>query len=189
MKIYVMRHGESESNASGRFTGWWDVPLTERGVEQARVAGEKLRKIKFDRVYASDLQRARQTCEAALPGCEYRVDARLREINLGKLERLPVEEARSLYPDAVNHGRSVGDYSSVGGENRDMFWGRIRDFLSDLEKEPCENVALFTHAGVVRAVFNITFDTFCLGRISNQNCVIAVFDLKDGKLMLDAWNI
>ena len=184
-----MRHGESEGNLAGKFTGWWDAPLTARGIEQARVAGRKLQAISFDRIFVSDLVRARQTCEAALPGCEYTVDSRLREINLGKLEGLPVKEAKALYPDAADRGRAIGDCSSVGGECRDSFWGRLQSFLSDIEKAGYENVALFTHAGVVRAIFNMTFDTVCLGKISNQNCVIAVFDVKDGKLILDAWNI
>ena len=189
MKIYLMRHGESEGNVAGKFTGWWDAPLTERGIEQARTAKEKLNGIRFDRVFTSDLLRARQTCEAVFPGCDYTVDSRLRELHLGKLEGLPVKEAKALYPDAVCRGRAIGDCSSVGGESKESFWGRLKSFLSDIEKEGYERVALFTHAGVVRAIFNMTFDTMCLGRISNQNCVIAVFDLKDGKLILDSWNI
>ena len=189
MKIYFMRHGESESNAAGKFAGWWNVPLTERGLEQAKCAAGKLRNIRFDRIFSSDLQRARSTCEAVLPGCSYTVDERLRELYCGKIERLPVKEAMALYPDASNYGRKIGDCSSVGGESRDEFWGRIKAFLCDLEKDPCENVAVFTHAGVVRAMFNMTFDTLCLGKISNPNCVVAVFELNNGKLSLDAWNI
>ena len=57
MKIYFMRHGESENNLNGRMTGWMDAPLTERGVEQARAASVKLRGITFDKVFSSDLVR------------------------------------------------------------------------------------------------------------------------------------
>ncbi len=189
MKIYFMRHGESANNLAGKMTGWSDVPLTELGVEQARAASAKLRGIDFDKVYSSDLQRARITCETALPGCEYIVDSRLREINVGCFAGMTSAEIRERFGDILYECYSTGDYSRFGGETRDEFWGRIRSFLSDLGDKPYENVAVFAHAGLIRAVFNMLFDTACGGKIANPNCLVAVFELTDGKLSLSAWNI
>ena len=57
-QLVLLRHGESQWNLENRFTGWTDVPLTDRGREEARRAGEKLRGIHFDKAYTSSLQRA-----------------------------------------------------------------------------------------------------------------------------------
>ena len=50
MKLYVIRHGESENNVKTCFTGWMDVNLTEKGIADAHKAGELLRDVTFDRV-------------------------------------------------------------------------------------------------------------------------------------------
>ena len=68
MKLYIVRHGESETNRKGLWTGWLDVALTDKGIADAERVRDTLRGIKFDKVYSSDLQRARVTCEIALPG-------------------------------------------------------------------------------------------------------------------------
>lgn len=189
MKIYVMRHGESVNNADNRLTGWADVPLTERGVEQARVASAKIRDVKFDAIFASDLARARVTCETALPGCEYTVDSRLREMCLGEYENKRRDEIASIFPEEVRAAVARDGYAVIGGEDREQFLARIRSFIDDLADKPYDTVAVFAHAGVVRSFFDLTFGTRCFGKISNPNCVIAVFGLESGKLTLDAWNI
>ena len=189
MKIYVMRHGESVNNADNRLTGWADVALTERGVEQARLAGMKMRDVRFDAVFASDLVRARVTCETALPGCEYTLDSRLREMCLGEYENKRRNEIADIFPEEVRAAVANGGYSAVGGENYEEFLLRIRSFVDYLADKPYETVAVVAHAGVVRSFFDLTFGVKCFGRVSNPNCVIAVFNLNDGKLTLDAWNI
>ena len=67
MRVYVIRHGESESNASKKWTGWMDVELTEKGKKDAEKAREVLKNIKFDKVYSSDLKRALDTMKIVLP--------------------------------------------------------------------------------------------------------------------------
>ena len=189
MKIYVMRHGESVNNADNRLTGWADVPLTELGVEQARIAGAKMRDVRFDAVFSSDLVRARVTCETALPGFEYTLDARLREMCLGRYENERRDEITSLFSEEVRATVARDGYSIVGGEDREQFLSRIRSFIDDLADKHYGTVAVFAHAGVVRSFFDLTFGTRCFGKLSNPNCMIAVFNLKDGRLTLDAWNI
>jgi 2,3-bisphosphoglycerate-dependent phosphoglycerate mutase len=90
MRIYVVRHGESETNLQKRWTGWMDVQLTDKGREDARKAGEFLKGITFDKIYTSDLTRAIETAKIALPGCRYETTPLLREINVGKLENTPI---------------------------------------------------------------------------------------------------
>jgi broad specificity phosphatase PhoE len=60
-----MRHGETAWSLSGQHTGRTDIPLTEQGEQDARKLAERLRAVKFSRVFTSPLQRARRTCELA----------------------------------------------------------------------------------------------------------------------------
>ena len=61
--VYFVRHGESEWNAKGIWTGWTDIGLSEKGKEEARKAGETIRDMKFDAAYTSALARSKQTLE------------------------------------------------------------------------------------------------------------------------------
>jgi len=64
--LVLLRHGESQWNLENRFTGWVDVPLSPRGMQEAKNAGEKLRPYRFDRAFTSVLQRANETLRLAL---------------------------------------------------------------------------------------------------------------------------
>ena len=68
MKLYVIRHGESETNLKKVYSGWAQVRLTEKVERDAENVGELLRKVAFDQIYSSDLIRAVRTAEIALPG-------------------------------------------------------------------------------------------------------------------------
>ncbi len=57
-RLVLLRHGESQWNLENRFTGWVDVPLSPRGIQEAKNAGEKLRSFMFDRAFTSVLARA-----------------------------------------------------------------------------------------------------------------------------------
>jgi len=70
MQVFVVRHGQSTANLAGTYSGWSHVPLTEKGIADAAHAGQLLKGIEFAKVYASDLKRAMQTCQTALPGAE-----------------------------------------------------------------------------------------------------------------------
>lgn len=90
MRVYIIRHGESETNRLNCWTGWLDVDLTEKGTEDARKAGKLLEGVEFDKLYASDLIRAKQTLETALPGYEYETSPALREVNVGAIAGKPL---------------------------------------------------------------------------------------------------
>ena len=74
MKLYIVRHGESETNRKGLWTGWLDVALTDKGIADAERVRDTLRGIKFDKVYSSDLQRA-SNLRDRLAGIRIRDDA------------------------------------------------------------------------------------------------------------------
>ena len=64
--LVLVRHGESQWNLENRFTGWVDVPLSTKGEEEARSAGDKLKEFKFDRAFTSVLKRANNTLDIIL---------------------------------------------------------------------------------------------------------------------------
>src|SRR5688500_18097066 len=94
LTIWLVRHGETEANASGVFQGHLDVQLNQRGEEQAAAVGRHLAGIAFDAVYASDLQRAARTADLIVGGRnEIVLDPDLREMHYGVLQGRHYHEA------------------------------------------------------------------------------------------------
>ena len=90
--LYFLRHGEAESNAGGFYAGQSDVALTEKGIGQAKAAAPMLKNVKFDKIYCSDLQRAKRTAALALPDSECEYTALIREIDVGELSYQSIAE-------------------------------------------------------------------------------------------------
>jgi probable phosphoglycerate mutase len=97
--IYLARHGETAWSLSGQHTGLTDLPLTERGEENARALGQRLNGLNFVKVYTSPLQRARRTCELAGFGTAADVDRDLLEWNYGQYEGRRTAEIHAERPD------------------------------------------------------------------------------------------
>jgi 2,3-bisphosphoglycerate-dependent phosphoglycerate mutase len=90
-RLILLRHGESQWNLENRFTGWIDVPLSPRGIQEATHAGEKLRSFKFDRAFTSVLARANETLRLVLEtigqtGIPIEKDKALNERMYGELQ-------------------------------------------------------------------------------------------------------
>ena len=180
MKLYVIRHGESENNVKACFTGWMDVNLTEKGIADAHKAGELLRDVTFDRVYASDLRRAMDTAKNAIPGCTPIPEPLLREIGGGSLEGTP-------FADYEEKGsRPLEEY---GGESYAVFRGRIREFLSQMAELNCDNVAAFSHGAWICGALSEVLGVYLKAgeRILCANCTVAIFEHRNGRWMLHSW--
>ncbi|WP_337013191.1 2,3-diphosphoglycerate-dependent phosphoglycerate mutase GpmB [Pantoea sp. AS142] len=93
LQVYLVRHGETVWNAERRIQGQSDSPLTEKGEQQAWQVGERVKHLGITHIIASDLGRTRRTAEiiANACGCPVTLDARLRELNMGVLEKRPLE--------------------------------------------------------------------------------------------------
>ncbi|HEY5099343.1 MAG TPA: histidine phosphatase family protein, partial [Gaiellaceae bacterium] len=96
--LLLVRHGETDWNAERRWQGHADVPLNDRGREQARVLAEQLTGESIDAIYSSDLSRARDTADivGVRLGVPVVVDADLREIDVGPIEGMTAEETGTL---------------------------------------------------------------------------------------------
>ena len=188
MKLYMVRHGQSETNLAKCFTGWAQVKLTEKGIADAKRAGEYLKGISFDRIYSSDLIRAVQTAQYALPGCEPIRLPELREIGLGELEMRSIDECVEQLGEDFPINRSLYNFVPYGGENRDMMEDRVRRFFDMLENDPCENVVAFAHAGTLQTALDVVLD-MRLNRyhVACLNGSVAVFEHFNGRWLLRTW--
>lgn len=183
MKLYLIRHGESETNVSGCYSGWEQIPLTEKGIEDAKGIRPLLENVKFDKIYSSDLIRARKTCETALPGCTYETSPLLREVNVGTLGRKPF-----LPKDAPERQQMNDGFKAYDGESYDEFRVRIREFLHSLEDSEHKCVAAFTHAGFLRNTLSMVLDANTThANLECSNCAVAILNFAGGTWQLSCW--
>jgi 2,3-bisphosphoglycerate-dependent phosphoglycerate mutase len=102
--LILIRHGESQWNLENRFTGWVDIPLSPKGEQEARAAGEKLKSFKFDEAFTSKLQRANNTLKIILgilgqSNIPIQYDQALNERHYGALQGLNKAETAKKYGD------------------------------------------------------------------------------------------
>jgi 2,3-bisphosphoglycerate-dependent phosphoglycerate mutase len=123
--LVLVRHGQSEWNLKNLFTGWKDPGLTELGVEEARIAGNRLneRGLRFDIAFTSALSRAQETLRLMLeeigqPNLETLRDQALNERDYGDLSGLNKDDARKRWgAEQVHLWRRSYDVSPPGGES------------------------------------------------------------------------
>lgn len=184
MRVWFIRHGESETNKTGHYTGWFDAPLTEKGRSDALLARSALKEVNFDKIYSSDLARARTTAEIAVPGCEYESTSLIREINVGNLSGKP----SSSLDDVQKKSAVLEGYKIFDGESVSEFTSRVSEFMKLLENSNYQNVAVFSHAGVIRKVLDIVLGSIHPRKnVMCHNCTIAVFDYTDSVWKLHSW--
>ena len=126
--IYLARHGETAWSLTGQHTGLTDLPLTERGEQNARALGERLIGLNFAKVFTSPLQRAARTCELAGFGAVAEVDRDLVEWNYGEYEGLRTAEIQTERPDwrLFRDGCPEGESPDQVGARADRVVSRVR---------------------------------------------------------------
>jgi broad specificity phosphatase PhoE len=150
LTITFIRHGETEWNAAGRVQGQADVPLSERGREQARLLGERLRGAGFDSTYTSDLSRAAETARLALPGAPAALEPRLREQDVGDLDGLTWKELLSGgSPMGLEWLADPLQARPPGGETFPELVDRYQEWRGALPA--MGHVAAVTHGGLILA--------------------------------------
>ncbi|MEI7578212.1 MAG: 2,3-diphosphoglycerate-dependent phosphoglycerate mutase [Armatimonadota bacterium] len=121
-KLILVRHGQSLWNVEDRFTGWVDVPLTAKGIEEALAAGGRLKDISVDVAYTSGLQRAQRTLDLILEGMGVTVpiirDPALNERHYGDLQGLNKKKTAEKFGDEqVKIWRRSYDIPPPNGES------------------------------------------------------------------------
>jgi len=201
-KLYLVRHGQSVANVTWEFSyKRVDPPLTDLGVQQARITAEHLRSLPVDALYASPMLRAVQTAEifGAALGLAYEIVEELREVNVGELEdRAPTREAWAIHTQ-IHHDWASGklDAAFPGGEDYHGLSGRaLRAFAQIVAARPGRSSVVVAHG----AIFTAAVDALCpnvsmaeIVRLPNGNCGITTVDvLTDGVTltgtMPDGWS-
>lgn len=158
VRLVVVRHGYSLFNKEKRFTGQADVPLTEKGIEEARLTGEYvLKNYQVDAIYSSDLSRAVDTARpvAEALGLPINKCKELRELNVGVWERMLFEDVRTQYQAEYQNYKEHPDCAPAGiyGETFTQLQKRA---LEAVEKIVSENegktVLITSHGGTIRSL-------------------------------------
>lgn len=188
MKLFLVRHGQTTGNVAGLIYGQVDYPLTQKGRDQAAAIRPVLEKLQFDRVYSSDLSRAMETQQIALPGIEGIRTPLLREFDVGNLTNVSYADAEARYSQQLEEARTNG-YDWFGGESYDEILARMRAFLDILEADPCENVIAFTHNGMLGFMLQLVLGVkFSRTAVASANCASQVFQFDGERWKLLAWN-
>jgi probable phosphoglycerate mutase len=140
-QLLVIRHGETEWSRLGRHTGRTDVPLSDRGREEARDAARTLAGWNLRRAYASPLDRARETAQIVEPACGTEVDRDLLEWDYGDYEGETTPQLRQRIPgwSVWTHPMTGGESIAQVGERADRFIVRV------LDEVPDGNAVVFSH--------------------------------------------
>ena len=132
--VFLARHGETAWSLTGQHTGTTDLALTERGEANAHRLGKRLEGLAFAKVFASPLQRARQTCELAGFGSAAEIDPNLVEWNYGEYEGLRTTEIHAKRPDwqLFRDGCPGGESPREIGARADRVVARFRAVEGDV---------------------------------------------------------
>jgi 2,3-bisphosphoglycerate-dependent phosphoglycerate mutase len=160
-EIILIRHGETDWNAEKRLQGHLDIGLNAEGMRQARALGQALLNEPLDAIYASDLQRAKQTAQeiATLRGMTVQIDGGLRERCYGAFEglrhadiseRYPKEfaawrarEMDARYPDGKNVAETLREFSA-----------RVLTAITGIaSRSQHKKIIIVTHGGVLECVY------------------------------------
>ena len=168
-KLILLRHGQSQWNLENRFTGWKNVPLTEKGELEAQKAGELIRKhnISIDRVFSSVLERANRTAEIAIKKAELNnllennkiimtCSEKLNERDYGDLVGLNKQETADKFgKDQVHIWRRSYDTPPPNGESLKDVVERVSPYFKENIKsfiDKGENILIAAHGNSLRAM-------------------------------------
>lgn len=152
MKLYLIRHGQTDWNREGKIQGRTDIPLNQTGLEQADCLAEALKGRPVTAVYSSPLSRAWQTAEAVARSQLLPVTpcAGLREVDFGLWEGLTWKEIdKSYHEDFVSWDQSPAEHAPTGGESGNECRARARTALDRILAETEGDAAIVAHGAIL----------------------------------------
>lgn len=161
MKLTLVRHGQSQWNLENRFTGWKNVDLTEKGIEEARETGRFLKNEHFDAAFTSDLIRAQKTLDLILEEMGRKdipvtQNVALNERDYGDLAGLNKAETAKVHGDEQVHiWRRSYDVAPPGGESLKDTCDRVIPYFESTikpELQAGKNVLVVAHGNSLRAL-------------------------------------
>ena len=195
MKIYIVRHGETDLNKQGARTGWGDVPLNDNGRKLAVLTGQEMKRmgLHFDGCFSSSLGRAVETAEILLresgnEGVPIVIDDRLKEINFGELEGTGGANAEKISRYAVQFGTDpIHAERFPGGECVRDVMARTQAFLKELlARDDDKTYLIAAHGCALRAMLNFLYENpedYWHGHVP-YNCCVNIVEGHGGEVKL-----
>jgi broad specificity phosphatase PhoE len=185
--VFIVRHGEAESNRDKYFAGWRDTKLTRLGMDQAALLSRRLVHERIGKAFCSDSLRARQTLENIGLTCPVAYSEALRETNYGKMEGVAWGEDEDKYDRYHLDPSARGE----GGENAfDVQKRAVAYFEKNVLDAPEEKVLVVSHHNTI-----ICVACHLLGlplsnwrRLRVGNCGLSIFTKEDDIWRLKLWN-
>jgi alpha-ribazole phosphatase len=155
-KLYLIRHGETDYNNALRFQGQTDIPLNQKGIEQAEKAADFFRDIPLQAIYTSTLIRAKTTAEiiAGVKGMDVQETDALREMSFGIWENMNTKDIQKKYAkEWKDFFSSPARITIPQGENMLDVQKRAYPTVQEiLDKYPEGDVAFVAHGGIIRVL-------------------------------------
>ena len=196
LKLYIVRHGETEWNVIKRFQGQLNTPLTEKGIKKLKETGKKLENVLFDEVYTSELGRTVASAEIILnenrgyknKKRELKKLAELNEVYFGVWQGLTYEEVLLKYPEeGNNYFYDVKNYKAENVEAENLK-DALERFLKGINKilniHKSGNILVVTHGTVFEMFINYVENNSIFDideRTLMGNGDYKIFSYKDGK--------
>ena len=196
LKLYIVRHGETEWNVIKRFQGQLNTPLTEKGIEKLKETGKELEDVTFEEVYTSELERTVNSAEIILNEnrgyknnkLKLKKLAELNEVHFGVWQGLKYEEVFLKYPEeANNYFYNVKNYKAenVEAENlKDALERFLRGINKILDSHKSGNILIVTHGTVFEMFINYVGNSSIFDideRALMGNGDYKIFSYEDGK--------
>ncbi len=196
MKIFLLRHGESEDDIEDCYGGIADFPLTEAGCKTAQELATRLSNSGIELLYSSPYKRAHETANyiSKTLGCSINVVNELRERNsYGVLSGVNKAKAKEIFSGVIKVLKNKpGDYYSdelvVGAEPVDEFDKRVQkaidEIIADAMNHELNIIGIVTHGNVTRSIYKKILAV--TGKVDLELLAITVIDYQPGSIVIDS---
>ena len=194
MRLILVRHGQTEWNAGGRYQGQSNVALSEMGRKQAAYLAEGFPADRLDAIYTSDLDRARETaeCIAAKFGMPVRPEKAFRELSFGDWEGLTYQEISTRWPEEAKKLFTAPDELIIPhGETFQELQERALKKIEALYKEHIDQtVGIFAHGAINKTILAglMHIPLHYLWSLRQDNTAVNILRLDDGYVTVELLN-
>ena len=158
MKLYLIRHGQTDWNVAGKIQGCHDIPLNETGKMQAACLAKGMEKRPVTRVYSSPQLRALETARAiaASQKVEVEILPGLREVEFGEWEGMTWKEIQERDPERYRRWvETPAEVTPPGGESRPQIYERVGEAVQTILREAQGDVAIVSHGAAL--VYTVSY--------------------------------
>lgn len=179
-RLILIRHGETDYNLQNRYCGFSNPSLNNRGIWQSKRLARRLKDVKIDKVYSSDLKRAYQTAEIIFENNSIEGLADFREMNFGLFDGLKYEEITKIYPKLYRNWIDNPIKVKIpDGEGLKDLSERVKKRLSFiLSQHEGKTLAVVTHGGPIRIVLceALKFDLKMFWQVEQEAAALNIID-------------